>query len=489
MCSYSGLKTGRSPKDRRIVLDKLTENDICWGHVNIPIEHKAYLFCQSRAIDYMSSRHRIFVTDGYYGWDPKYRLKIRVISVRPYHALFMRNMLIVPTKEELDRDFSGDQIDYHVFNAGEHPNNKLYEGTGTKTAVCINLSEKNMTILGTQYAGEMKKGLFTIINYLMPKIGILPIHASANESKNGDVSVFFGLSGTGKTTLSTDSSRKLIGDDEHCWGDNGIFNLEGGCYAKCNNLTKDKEPELYNAIKFGTVLENVDFTDVHEHEVDWTSTKITENARACYPLRHIEGAKIPAIGGHPKNIFFLTCDAYGVLPPVSRLTYEQAMYHFLSGYTSKVAVTEVGLKDPEKTFSACFGEGFLPLHPIVYAELFGKKIKQHGSKVWLINTGWSGKCGVGKRMNLKTTKTIIDSILKGELENVKTHQSSVFNLTIPDSVHGINSEILSPENTWSNKDEFKNTLIKLAESFKLNFTKYEKKVPETIVQNGGPILH
>ena len=466
MCAYSGVKMGRSPKDKRIVKDKNSEHDVSWGPVNIPIEPKNYQLCESRAIDYISSRQRIYVQDGYAGWDPTHRLKIRVICVRPYHALFMRNMLIVPTKEEHERDFSGDQVDYHIFNAGEHPNDKNIEGTGTKTCVSVNFTEKRLCILGSQYAGEMKKGVFSVMNYLMPKQGILSMHSSANEGKNGDVSLLFGLSGTGKTTLSADPKRRLIGDDEHCWSDQGISNIEGGCYAKCIGLTSEKEPELWNAIRFGTVLENVDFKDPHSHLVDYDSTKYTENTRASYPLEFIEGAKIPALGGHAKNIFLLTCDAFGVLPPVSSLNYDQAMYHYISGYTAKVAGTEVGITEPQTTFSACFGEAFLPLHPSVYAELLAKKMKQHGAKAWLINTGWSGgKFGTGKRMSLKVTRGIIDAIHRGDLENMKFHPSPIFGLGIPDSVPGVNTDILDPEKTWSNKEDFNKTLRGLGEGF------------------------
>jgi phosphoenolpyruvate carboxykinase (ATP) len=489
MCAYSGLKSGRSPKDKRIVLDKTTEKDIWWGSVNIPISPNTYKIVESRAVDYMSSRPRIYVQDGYAGWDPENRLKIRVISVRPYHALFMRNMLIVPTKEELEKDFTDDKIDYHIFNAGEHPNCKHYEGTGTKTCVSLNFTEKKITILGSQYAGEMKKGVFSVMNYLMPKKGILSMHASANEGKKGDVSILFGLSGTGKTTLSADPHRRLIGDDEHCWSDKGVFNIEGGCYAKCINLSKEKEPELFNAVKFGTVLENVDFADIHSHEVNWDSSKITENTRACYPLEFINDVKIPAIGGHPKNIFFLTCDAFGVIPPVSKLCPDQAMYHFVSGYTAKVAGTEVGITEPTTTFSSCFGEAFLPLHPFAYAELLAKKIKQHNTNVWLINTGWSGgKHGVGKRMDLKITRRIIDSIHNGELDNVNFHSSPVFNFAIPDNVQGVPKDILDPEKTWKNKDEFNRTLNGLGISFKENMKKYQDKMPKSVADNGGPRL-
>jgi len=489
MVSFSGKKTGRSPQDKRIVQDESSNKDVWWGKVNMPIKPEIYKQVESRAIDYISARPNIYVQDGYAGWDPKYRLKVRIIAVRPYHALFMRNMLIVPTNEELERDFSGDQVDFHIFNAGEHPNCTANDSTGTKTCVSINFTTNKASILGTQYAGEMKKGVFSVMNYLMPRQGILSMHASANEGKKGDVSLLFGLSGTGKTTLSSDSNRRLIGDDEHCWSDNGVFNIEGGCYAKCINLSEEKEPELFHAIKYGTILENVTFMDKNNYEVDWNSSKITENTRASYPLSFIEGAKFPAVGGHPKNIFFLTCDAYGVIPPVSKLTYDQAMYHFISGYTSKMAGTEVGITEPQTTFSACFGEAFLPLHPNVYAELLSKKMKKYGTNAWLINTGWSGgKYGEGQRMSLKITRGIIDAIHSGKLDNVKTVASPVFNLGVPENVPGVPTDILHPEKTWKNKDEFDKTLKKLGEAFIKNFKKYEDKTPASVIQNGGPKL-
>jgi phosphoenolpyruvate carboxykinase (ATP) len=335
------------------------------------------------------------VVDGYAGWDLDERIKIRVICTRSYHALFMTNMLIRPTQAELDRDFAGG-ADYYIFNAGEFRANKHIPDVVNDTAVSLNFELGKMVILGSQYAGEMKKGVFTIMNYLMPKKGHLPLHSSCNVGKNGDVCLFFGLSGTGKTALSAVGDRELIGDDEHVWSHKGVFNIEGGCYAKCIGLTPEKEPEIYNAIKFGTVLENVGLDD-HTREVNFNDISITENTRASYPLEFIPNAKLPAVTGHPKNIIFLTCDAFSVLPPVSKLTPEQAIYHFYSGYTAKIAGTEQGVKEPTPTFSACFGEAFLPLKPQVYADLLLDKINKHGTNVWLVNTGWTGgRYGYGK---------------------------------------------------------------------------------------------
>lgn len=341
MASYSGLVTGRSPKDKRIVKDATTENDIFWGDINIPLFQKSFKMLERRALDYLSSRPRLYVVDGYSGWDPKNRIKIRSISCRTYHALFMRNMLIVPTDDKLAKDFTSEEPDYNVYNAGELNAGAIYDGVNTKISVSLNFNERKLVILGTQYAGEMKKGIFSIMNYLMPKRGILSMHSSANEGEKGDVSFFLELSGTGKTTLSADVNRKLIGDDEYCWTDEGIFNIEGGCYAKCVGLNREKEPEIYDAVKWGSVLENIKFKDEHIREVDYNEIGITENTRVSYPLEYIKNAKIPAIGSHPKNIIFLTCDAHGVLPPVSKLDYGHAMYYFISGYTAKVAGTEV----------------------------------------------------------------------------------------------------------------------------------------------------
>lgn len=491
LAAFSGEKTGRCPKDKRIVKDETTEKDIWWGNVNIPLSQKSFKMLESRSIDYLSSRPRLYVVDGYSGWDPRSRIKVRVVACRSYHALFMRNMLILPTKEELENDFGGNNDpDYVILNSGELNAGALYEGVNSKTCVALNFNERKLVILGTQYAGEMKKGVFTIMHYLMPKRGILSMHASANEGAKGDVSLLFGLSGTGKTTLSADVNRRLIGDDEHCWSNEGIFNIEGGCYAKCVGLSKEKEPEIFNAIRYGAVLENIKFKDTHTREVDFNDIGITENTRVCYPLNHIPGAKIPAIGSHPKNIFFLTCDAYGVLPPVSKLSYEQAMYHFISGYTAKVAGTEIGVKEPTSTFSACFGEAFLPFHPTVYAELLAKKMKKHNTNAWLINTGWSGgKFGVGKRLDIKVTRGIIDAIHSGELDNVKTQIMPVFGLNIPEYVPGVKKEILNPIDTWQSKEEYNRIMENLASDFIKNFKKYEDKASSEIIEAGPRLTH
>jgi len=336
----------------------------------------------------------------------------------------------------------------------------------------------------------MKKGLFGVMHYYMPKVGNLSMHASANEGEEGDTTVLFGLSGTGKTTLSADTKRHLIGDDEHVWTNKGIFNIEGGCYAKCIDLSLEKEPEIFKAVKFGAILENIKYSDETLRTVDYTDTSITENTRTCYPLEHMDGVKIPAIGGHPKNIMFLTCDANGVLPPVSRLTPEQTMYHFISGYTAKVAGTEMGITEPVSTFSACFGEAFLPLHPFTYAKMLAEKCKKYNAHVWLINTGWSGgKYGVGERMSLKITRKIIDAIHSGELDNAECEILPGFELQIPKKIEGVPSEILNPKNTWTDKKDFDATSLKLAEGFIKNFAKYTDGVPAEVIKNGGPQMN
>jgi phosphoenolpyruvate carboxykinase (ATP) len=355
----SGEKTGRSPADKRIVHHPDSAEDIWWGPINIEIDEHTFQINKERAQDYLNTRRRIYVTDGFAGWAPEHRLKVRIIASRPYHALFMHNMLVRPTEEELE-DFG--TPDFVIYNS---------------------------VILGTEYAGEMKKGVFTVMHYLMPKRDVLSMHCSANEGEDGNVSLFFGLSGTGKTTLSADASRKLIGDDEHCWSDKGVFNIEGGCYAKAIDLSEEDEPEIYDAIRYGTVLENVVY-DEQTRAVDYTDDSITENTRASYPLSYIENAKVPGIAGHPDNIIFLTYDAFGVMPPVSKLTPEQAMYHFISGYTAKVAGTEVGIDEPQATFSACFGAAFLVWPPDKYAEMLAEKIREHDAEAWLINTGITG---------------------------------------------------------------------------------------------------
>ena len=469
LIAYSAPKTGRSPKDKRIVEEDTTRDDIWWGSVNMPISESSFQLNRQTAINYLNCRDSIYVIDGFAGWDPAHRLKVRVICTRAYHALFMRNMLIRPTAEEL-ADF-GDP-DWVIFNAGQMAAIPEVPGVGSRTSVNVNFKTREMVILGTEYAGEMKKGVFGVLNYTLPKQGILSMHCSANEGENGEVALFFGLSGTGKTTLSVDPNRRLIGDDEHGWSDEGVFNLEGGCYAKTINLSREGEPQIYKAIRFGSILENVGFNP-DTYEVDYTDVSITENTRCSYPIEHIDNAKIPCVGNHPKNIIFLTCDAFGVLPPVSRLTPEQAMYQFISGYTAKVAGTEMGVTEPEPDFSACYGAAFLSLHPIVYAELLAEKIKKHLAEVWLVNTGWTGgSYGVGKRFALEHTRAIIDAIHGGHLSEARFEHDRIFGLATPDAVPGVPSDVLNPRNVWKDTHAYDATARKLAGMFVKNFEKF-----------------
>jgi len=481
----SGAKKGRSPGDKRIVDEPGSNEDVWWGPVNKKLEEKSFMVNRERAIDYLNLCGRLYVLDGYAGWDPKYRIKIRVVCARAYHALFMRNMLIRPSKEEL-ANFG--TPDFTIFNGGEFPANRYTSGMTSATSVSINFARREMVILGTQYAGEMKKGVFTVMHYLMPKVGVLSLHSSCNQGPDGDVSLFFGLSGTGKTTLSADCHRFLIGDDEHCWSDDGVFNIEGGCYAKTIDLSAEKEPEIYNAIRYGSVLENVVYDPI-SREVDYTNTSLTENTRCAYPIEFIPNAKIPCVGTHPKNIILLTCDAFGVLPPVSKLSSAQAMYHFISGYTAKIAGTEEGITEPEATFSSCFGAPFLVWHPVKYASMLAQKMSEHKADAWLINTGWSGGAyGTGKRISLKYSRAIIDAIHSGELSGAEYEEYPIFGLQIPKAVTGVPSEILNPSKVWlADQKNFNATVEKLAGLFVKNFKNYEDQAtPE--IRSAGPKL-
>ena len=477
---YSGVKTGRSPMDKRIVYDDLTK-DIWWDEnsPNIKMTADLYEINRETSICYLNNLDNIFVFDGFAGWDKENRIKVRILSKRAYHCLFMYNMLLRPTPEELEN--FGDP-DYTIYNAGTFPCNRFNGNMTSSTSIDFNFSKKEIIILGTEYAGEMKKAIFTVMHYLMPKKNILSLHSSANE-KNSSTTLFFGLSGTGKTTLSSDSNRKLIGDDEHCWTNTGIFNIEGGCYAKCINLSLRQEPEIWNSIKFGTLLENVILDN--NNNVDFNDDTITRNTRAAFPIEYNIMSKIPCIGNHPTNIILLTCDAFGLLPPVSKLTNEQLMYYFISGYTSKIAGTEQGIKEPEATFSACFGEAFIVWHPIKYAELLKNKIEKHNCNIWLINTGWlGGKYGIGKRCKLSYSRAIIDNIHNGKLNKVEYDNFPIFNLKIPKFCENIDTSILNPKNLWTDKSLFDKELKDLAKLFINNFKKYKCKD----IENYGPIL-
>ena len=481
LVAYSGAKTGRSPKDKRVVRHPASEQDVWWGPVNIACEARTFAFNRQRALDYLNTRERLYCVDGFAGWDPRYRIKVRVICSRPYHALFMRTMLIRPTREEL-AGFGAP--DFTIYNAGAFPANRLMTDKGSATSIDLNLEDREMVILGTEYAGEMKKGVFTVVNYFAPKRGILSMHCSATaDRETGTSSLLFGLSGTGKTTLSADPKRHLIGDDEHCWSDEGIFNIEGGCYAKAINLTPEHEPDIFQALRFGAVLENVVLED--DRTVDYTDTSITENTRGAYPIEFIHSATIPCVAGHPTDVIFLTCDAFGVLPPVSALSPAHAMYHFISGYTAKVAGTEVGVTEPQATFSPCFGGPFLVWHPNKYAELLAAKMKQHNVRAWLVNTGWTGGGhGVGRRISLRHTRAIIDALHTGALASAKTVRDPVFGFDVVAEGPDVPAEILVPRGAWADQAAYDAAARRLAGLFRDNFGKYAAGVGAEIVAAG-----
>lgn len=485
LAAKSGKCTGRIPKDKRVVEEETTKDKVWWGKVNFPMSERDYKITRKRAIDFLNTRDHLYVVDGFANWDTKNQLKVRVICSTAYHALFMQNMLIRPTKAELQ---TFGKPDFFIYNSGEFTQGKVIMGEDSNGCIALNFKEMEMVILGTCYAGEMKKGVFSLMNYLMPERGLLSMHASANAAKDGSTTVFFGLSGTGKTTLSAEANRNLIGDDEIVWGPDGLSNIEGGCYAKAINLSAEKEPEIFNAIRFGCVLENIGWADEISNEVDFTCNAITENTRACYPIEHIPNVVIPCIGTHPNNIIFLACDAFGVLPPVSKLTKEQAMFHFLSGYTAKVAGTEVGIKEPQETFSSCFGEAFLVHHPSKYAELLKQKCEEHDCTVWLVNTGWvKGGYGKGERISLPYTRAIIDAIHNGELAKEKCSKLPIFNLDVPAKCRGVPENVLQPQKGWDSQTDYNAALRGLGEKFLVNFEQYKDQCSEDII-SGGPTL-
>ena len=481
----SGTKTGRSPLDKRVVYYEDDVKNIWWEEdvsPNIKMSLETFYINRETTISYLNMKDKLFVFDGYAGWDTNYRIKIRVICTRPYHALFMHNMLIRPTPEELAN--FGDP-DLTIYNAGQFPSNRYLSEMSSSTSIDFDFNRGEILLLGTQYAGEMKKGVFTAMHYMMPKIGVLSLHSSCNISLDEkNVALFFGLSGTGKTTLSADPNRRLIGDDEHCWTDTGLFNIEGGCYAKCINLSEKNEPDIWRAIRYGALLENVVY-DQKSRVVDFDDVSITENTRCSYPINYIDNAKIPCTCGHPNNIIFLCCDAFGVLPPVSELTPHQAMYYFISGYTAKIPGTEMGVKEPIPTFSACFGEAFLVAHPIVYANMLREKMEQHNVKVWLVNTGWiKGSYGKNKgaRCPLKYTRALINKIHDGTLSNEESSSLPLLDLKYYSKVDGIPEEVTNPLAGWEDKESYLSTLKKLANKFISNFGKY--KLPE--LEKSGP---
>lgn len=482
----SGAKTGRSPADKHLVRHPKSEKEVWWGSVNHPIDEQTFLRNRQRAIDYLNTRDQIYVCDGFAGWEPASRLKIRVFCARAYHALFMQNLLIRPTLDELEGFGAPDHV---IYNAGQFPANPFTAQMTSRTSIDLSLERREQVILGTEYAGEMKKGVFTMMHWLLPAQGILSMHCAANEGKSSnDVALFFGLSGTGKTTLSTDPARRLIGDDEHGWGDDGVFNIEGGCYAKCIHLSSLEEPEIYQAIRFGTVLENVVYEQA-TRQVDFESSLVTENTRAAYPIDYIDNAKVPCVAGHPQNVIFLTCDASGALPPVSRLTREQAMYHFLSGYTARVAGTEMGVREPHLAFSPCFSAAFLVRHPAIYARLLAEKLDRHRSQAWLVNTGWTGGgYGQGKRIDLSITRKIINGIHSGVLLKAPLLQDAIFGLHAVCGVPGVDKGILVPAQAWEDPLEWEQAARNLAGRFRKNFESYAKDAGKDILDAGPAAL-
>jgi phosphoenolpyruvate carboxykinase (ATP) len=473
----TGKFTGRSPKDKFLVCDDMTADPVWWGDINIKFSPEDFDNLYNRVAAYLTGK-TVYVRDAFACADPNYRLNLRVVTEYPWQNLFSNNLFQRPTKEEI----ANAKWDWTIVAAPGFHAEPLIDGTRQSNFAVINFTKKMILIGGTAYTGEIKKGIFTVLNFLLPHVhGVLSMHCSANIGEHGDTAIFFGLSGTGKTTLSADPHRKLIGDDEHGWSNDGVFNFEGGCYAKCVNLSKEKEPQIYNAIRFGALVENIEFFP-HTTTVDYDNIKKTENTRVAYPINFIDNAVEPSFGPEPKNIFFLTADAFGVLPPISKLDAGQAMYHFISGYTAKVAGTEVGVTEPQLTFSACFGKAFLPLHPTRYAELLGEKMKKRKVNVWLVNTGWSGgSYGVGSRIKLPYTRALITAAMNGELDKVKYETLPVFGLKFPTTCPNVPAEILNPRNTWADKNEYDNKANKLASSFVKNFQQYSEFANDEIM--------
>jgi phosphoenolpyruvate carboxykinase (ATP) len=478
----TGQHTGRSPNDKFVVRDPAIETDIWWGDVNRPFEREKFDALLARAQEYLQDRD-VWVFDGYAGADPRYRLNVRVVTETAWHNLFARNMFL---REDDGAKLQAFEPNFVVVNVPNLLADPGRDGTRSSTFILLDLAKRIVLIGGTQYAGEIKKSIFSVMNYYLPKQGVLSMHCSANygETKD-DVALFFGLSGTGKTTLSADPQRTLIGDDEHGWSDDGVFNVEGGCYAKVIRLSPKGEPEIHRTTRtFGTILENVT-CDRESRHLDLDDDSKTENTRSSYPLTQLDKVDLGGMAGHPRNVVFLTCDAFGVLPPISRLTEEQAMYHFLSGYTAKVAGTEKGVTEPKVTFSTCFGSPFLPLHPGVYASMLGEKLRRHKSRVWLLNTGWTGgPYGTGRRIQLSYTRRMVTAALSGELDNVETWTDPIFGLEVPSHIEGVPDQVLRPRETWQNPSEYDAKATQLADMFAANFEKYEAGVSEEIKAAG-----
>ncbi len=478
LCINTGEFTGRSPLDKFIVKDAITKNTIDWNSFNIPIEEKYFLQLKKRLLNYLNNKEEVWIRDCYACSEATFKVGIRVITENPWSNLFAYNMFLRPTEEQLENF----EPEWTVIQAPGFKADPKVDGTRQPNFAIISFTYKTILIGGTGYTGEIKKGIFSVLNYILPyNKQVLSMHCSANVGRKGDVAIFFGLSGTGKTTLSADPDRKLIGDDEHGWTNDTVFNFEGGCYAKCIDLSEEKEPEIYNAIKPGALVENITFFNGTD-EIDFSSKKITENTRVSYPLHFITNSLERSIGSTPKNIFFLTCDAYGVLPPISKLTPGQAMYQFISGYTAKVAGTETGVTEPKTTFSACFGAPFLPLHPSYYAQMLGKKMKQHNVNVWMVNTGWiGGPYGIGARIKLRYTRAMITAALNGELNKVEFDAHPVFRVLVPKNCPNVPDALLNPRSTWTNKEEYDKQSKELAKRFVQNFEKYAGSVPKEIL--------
>jgi phosphoenolpyruvate carboxykinase (ATP) len=481
----TGEFTGRSPKDKFTVKDSETTDTVWWGDINIPFSEDKFEHLRQRLLAYLTNRE-VYVRDAYACADPRYRLNVRVVTEYAWQNLFVNNLFLRPTRKEIESMHT----DWVIINAPGFKADPAIDGTRQHNFAAISFTRKMILIGGTGYTGEIKKGIFSVLNYILPQQrGVLSMHCSANIGKDGDTALFFGLSGTGKTTLSADPERGLIGDDEHGWSDDSVFNFEGGCYAKCVNLSAEKEPQIFNAIRFGSLLENTDFYP-ETTTVDYDNISKTENTRVAYPIHFIENAVEPSVAKPPRNIFFLTCDAFGVLPPISRLSKAQAMYHFISGYTAKVAGTEMGITEPTTTFSACFGKAFLPLHPARYAELLGKKLDANPDiRVWLVNTGWTGGAyGEGSRMKLNYTRAMISAALNGEFDKVEFEELPVFKLRVPRSCSGVPAEILNPRNTWKDKSAFDAKAADLAQAFVKNFSQYTEGASEEIL-SAAPTIH
>ncbi len=482
LVAYTGKRTGRSPKDRFVVRNQATVDTVDWGAVNQPIEQATYDALRQRVVEYLQGRD-VFVLDARAGADPRTTLPLRVVTEYAWHNLFAKQLFIGLSDEELAQH----QPEWTILSFPGFKTDPQRDGVNSDVAVMLNFESREVLICGTEYAGESKKSVFSVLNFILPQRGMLPMHCSANQGARGDVALFFGLSGTGKTSLSSDPERRLIGDDEHGWNEHGVFNFEGGCYAKCIRLSPEKEPQIYNAIRFGAVIENV-VIDPQTRQPDYDDERFTENTRVAYPLEHIENVVESKRGGHANVLFFLTADAFGVLPPIARLTPEQAMYHFLSGYTAKLAGTEVGVTDPQATFEACFGAPFLPLPATTYAKMLRDKLNRHNARVYLLNTGWSGgPFGVGTRMSIQHTRTMLRAAINGQLESASMYTDPLFGFEVPEHIEGVPDTVMRPRESWQDKAEYDRLARMLAERFIENFNKkFLSQAPE--LAEHGPSL-